>query len=105
MGTLLPACLEIGSVRVELEDIGEGWSGDYTDDPDDAPLMRFSVLRREKDEWMQVPDSSYCTRVDIRTLEPTRVSAILHKIMDEVFDIVAAGHRPKHVCEQLSWME
>jgi len=42
-------------VRVELEWIGEGYEGDYDpEDPEDVPLLRFTVYRREGDWWEQV---------------------------------------------------
>ena len=38
--------LTIKNVSVELEDIGEGLSGDYDpNDKDDIPLLRFTVLK------------------------------------------------------------
>lgn len=49
---------DFGALAVELEDIGEGYSGDYDpNDPRDEPLIRFTV-------WLDgelVPQGSYCT--------------------------------------------
>jgi hypothetical protein len=72
---------EDGLVLVELEYIGEGDCGDYDEtDPDDVPLVRFSLYRMYVDgidndkfadvcdtcdydhcEWGAVRDGSYCT--------------------------------------------
>ena len=65
------------NIMVVWEWIGEGYEGDYNeDDPDDAPLLRFSVLTREQHptegdvgDWEPAEDASYCTENVIDTPE------------------------------------
>ena len=52
--------LEEDGIRVEWEDIGEGICGDYNpEDPDDIPLLRFSVSILLDGQWEAVEDASY----------------------------------------------
>ena len=75
--------LRRGNLRVTWEYIGEGLSGDYNhEDPQDVPLLRFTVSRRipgmaddtgvEPDEWQQLDDASYCTRMPNVGVEPKK---------------------------------
>jgi hypothetical protein len=117
---------EDGLVKVEMEYIGEGIDGDYDDkDPDDMPLMRFSIYRKITDdaecrekmwnltlsdfceeeigEWVYVEDSSYCTQIwaDLPTkniLEAAKF--ILSCVEDNVRDM----KREKRLYESLSWI-
>jgi hypothetical protein len=85
--------LTAGDVKVVLEAIGEGRSGEYNeDDPEDIELLRFTVYRKnpdhptintpwEWDAWEQVEDASY-----------------------EVYSYVEAGQSIKKICELLSWI-
>lgn len=92
-------------VRVELEWIGEGWSGDYDDrDPDDEPLLRFTVSHRVNGEWEQVDDASYCTQLSALTTTEEERRRILASIMEQVYDDVAGGRSIKRLCEDLSWL-
>jgi hypothetical protein len=94
-----------GTVAVDLEDIGEGLSGDYDEsDGDDKPLLRFTVCRVEGGELVEVPDGSYCTRVDARAEAAVR-QAILEAIMEQVHAPAAAGLSVKDLCERLSWID
>ena len=88
-------------VTVELDDIGEGLSGDYDPkDKDDVPLLRFTVLKGNE----PVEDASYCTQVptNITIVEATK---ILGAIMNEVFEPIMQGHSIKKMCERLSWID
>ena len=88
-------------VTVELEDIGEGLSGDYDPkDKDDVPLLRFTVLKGNE----PVEDASYCTQVptNITIVEATK---ILGAIMNEVFEPIMQGYSIKKMCERLSWID
>lgn len=112
-----------GNVRVELDFIGEGSSGDYhPDDPDDEPLLRFTILgRRRADgsrrglpnddglewgshgEWTPFRDASCCTALSA-TLPKAEQRKALRYLMDEVFDPAHQGHPIKKLCERLSWI-
>jgi hypothetical protein len=93
------------NVRVDLEWIGEGVSGDFDpDDPNDVPLLRFTVYRREVESatgWTQVSDASYCTN-----LPATAPRAILAHAIKRIYDEVAAeveeDNDVKRLCENLS---
>lgn len=98
-----------GIVRVELEHIGEGWSGEYQPDPvdgiaDDEPLLRFTVERKCADgTWEAYDDASYCTGLsaDLPEEEQRKYAQI---ILDNVAGSVTAGSSVKRACEELSWL-
>jgi len=101
-----------GRIKVELENIGEGRSGDYQpSDPEDVPLMRFSVCRKVAgndrflgQEWEQLDDASYCTQIPA-----TSPQVMLHRLAQYLLDVVYEpandGHSIKKICERLSWIE
>ena len=92
-------------VRVDIEYIGEGYSGDYNpDDPEDEPLLRFSVYQSGANHWDQVNDGSYCTCLSakIDELDKAMVAKI---IMDEVYGPISTGTRPKRAMEWLSHLD
>ena len=92
------------TVRVELEDIGEGYNGDYDpDDPNDTPLLRFTVSKHEDGEWYQIDDASYCTQLPVSITEE-QANSVLNFIMNEVYDAVIGGNSIKRRCELLSWI-
>lgn len=94
-----------GIVKVELEDIGEGWSGDYNpEDSEDTPLLRFTVSRLEDGNWEQVADASYCTRIPVDTPEDVQRKILSH-IMAHVESNAASGASVKRICEELSWVD
>ena len=96
-----------GDVKVTLEHIGDGWSGDYNeDDPDDDPILRFDVYKRVDDycgsEWEPVDNGSYCTR--LKTTTPRwMLKKVLDRIMWHVKDSVLSGSSIKRTCEWFSW--
>ena len=93
--------LTIKNVSVELEDIGEGLSGDYDpNDKDDIPLLRFTVLK----DGEPVDDASYCTQVPT-DITPTEATNVLATIMNEVAEPLAQGYSIKKMCERLSWID
>lgn len=93
-----------GIVKVELESIGEGYNGDYDpDDPEDQPLLRFTVLKLVDGEWEQIDDASYCTELPESTPNDLQ-GLVLTFIMDEVYDAVVGGASIKKRCELLSWL-
>ena len=93
--------ITIEDVTVELEDIGEGISGDYDpNDKDDIPLLRFTVWK----DHVQVDDASYCTQVPT-TISVTEATKVLSTIMNEVFEPVIRGYSIKKMCERLSWID
>lgn len=58
-----------GDKKVVWEWIGEGCDGDYNEnDSKDVPLLRFSCSQLKNNEWMELPDSSYCTRMPVASL-------------------------------------
>ncbi len=93
--------LTANGVTVELEDIGEGLSGDYDpEDKDDIPLLRFTVLKDNE----PVEDASYCTQVPTN-VTITEATKILGAIMNEVLEPVTQGHSIKKMCERISWID
>ena len=93
--------LTVNNITVELEDIGEGLSGDYDpEDKDDIPLLRFTVLKGDE----PVEDASYCTQVPT-IISITEATKILGAIMNEVHDPVMQEYSIKKICERLSWID
>lgn len=92
------------TVKVELEYIGEGYNGDYDpDDPEDQPLLRFTVLKLVDGEWEQIDDASYCTQLP-ESIPNDEKMWVLTFIMNEVYDAVVGGASIKKRCELLSWI-
>ena len=92
-------------VMVVLEYIGEGYGGDYDEeDPQDEPLLRFSVLKENKSgELEDLHDCSYCTSLSAR-LSDLKKKQAAKIIMDRVYPLVAEGRSAKRECEKLSWL-
>lgn len=92
-------------VKVELEWIGEGLDGDYNEEnPDDIPLLRFSVYKKINDQWEAIDDASYCTQLPATIGMGTATVAAAH-ILRQVEDIVLEGGSIKKICEKLSWID
>ena len=90
-------------VHVELEDLGEGLSGEYNDeDTDDEPLLRFTVTSGE--DFEPIEDASYCTRISADT-DLVRQGHLASMILNEVLEPVLAGKSIKKLCERLSWID
>lgn len=93
--------LTMNDITVELEDIGEGLSGDYDPtDKDDVSLLRFTVLSDNE----PVEDASYCTQVPTN-ITITEATTVLSAILNEVADPLAQGYSIKKMCERLSWID
>lgn len=103
-------------LALDLEFIGEGNSGDYDeDDPDDVPLMRFTLLQREEGyaeeevrDFEAVSDCSYSTNIRADLPQET-IQALAEKLLAE-FEATYDGsrygaYRPKAQAERLSWMD
>lgn len=92
------------NVRVELEHIGEGWQGEYDEtDPDDTPLLRFTVSKLVDGEWQEVNDASYCTQLPDSISEDDR-NRVMQYIMEHVYSSVMSGISIKRMCEHMSWL-
>lgn len=98
-----------GNVRVTLDDIGEGWNGDYNeDDPDDESLFRFTTYTRESadSEWEEVNDASYCTQLPTDLPAP-QVRVALNALMDEFYSPLANDREASvtGAAEKMSWIK
>lgn len=115
------------NVRVVLEDLGEGVSGEFNDgDPEDEPLLRFTVYAKPtqdwidrgvdpsrlngwdgealSESWMEVSDASYCTNINGDLPLETRQRLAQH-LLDEVFEAASVGESIKKLCERLSHID
>jgi hypothetical protein len=107
-----------GDVQLVWEWIGEGYEGDFNDeDPDDEPLLRFSVYARNLDdtareemgypdeEWVPVEDASYCTGVSAKE-DREELTKALELMSDRVWGAFQSDSPPtfglKGTCEDLS---
>lgn len=116
--------LEKGRLRLELEDLGEGFSGEYDEeDPNDAPLLRFTfyAINPNPDDpeasprLDQLDECSYCTGIQADAPWVVQLACAC-EIFDEVFDKLslpadpneeidpATGRDARRVCERLSNM-
>ena len=99
--------VEREGVIVVLSWIGEGWDGDYQDDdPEDCPLLRFSVYRATTgpQDRNEINDASYCTRIPATVSQNTAHRLAVY-ILDAVYDAAHDGHSIKKLCERLSWID
>lgn len=91
-------------IKVEWVDLDEGLSGEYNpNDPEDIALLRFDVSELVDGEWEIMDNGSYCTAMPVHTPKVVLEQG-LHKIYDEVYDVLAGGGSIKKTCESLSWM-
>lgn len=97
-------CLIRGKVKVEWVNLDEGNNGDYDpEDPSDENLLRFDVSHMVNNEWVEVPDGSYCTQMPALCGDNI-LEAGLKTIMDAIYDDVSAHGRAKRTCEEMSWI-
>lgn len=100
--------LESGPLRIEFVFLEEGLHGKYKEnDPDDRPLLRFYVLRRDADadnsNWNEVEDSSFRTCISYDTA-PEHLALLLTFIFTAVTNAMQTGESIEKVCEGLSWL-
>lgn len=96
--------LTLGTVRVELDFIGEGYGGDYDpDDAEDTQLLRISVLAQNLEgEWEIVENGSTCTNLDATRTSPGARTFIVMGAMTAVKDTIDAGGSVKRAVEEMS---
>jgi hypothetical protein len=115
-----PVVLRIENVLVRLDYIGEGRCEDYNpEDPDDIPLLRFSVYRKDEilddmmnvtgytENWEEIDDSSYCTCLSAKTSRKI-LRQVADVIMSNIFRRAKWGrenHPIKKTCEVLSHID
>ena len=91
-----------GNLRVTLEYIGEGVSGDYDDqDPEDEPLVRFSCDQKVDGRWEGLDNASYCTQLPVTISEEIKEKAAA-AIMQELEG--CAESSKKKALERMSWL-
>lgn len=100
-------------LAVELAHVGEGWEGEYdADNPDDEPLLRFSVLGQTLDgEWVALDRTSYCTGLSAHAAWEVRLAAAA-QVFNEVAPLLSpgpgeeiteeTGQNAKRTCQDLS---
>jgi hypothetical protein len=94
-----------GENKVVWEWSGEGADGDYDEENVlDYPHLRFSCLKQHKDcddvdsgDWVEIPDSSYCTRLPISTPH-WMLKKAAKEILEALLDVSY-----KNKLEDLSW--
>lgn len=83
--------------KVEWEDLGEGFGGDYTGEKDDVALLRFSCYERIGTKWEPMEDASYCTRLPVGSPEKW-----LHNASESILTVLERSSY-KRGLEELSW--
>lgn len=97
----LAVCEDYGSgIRVELEYIGEGYDGDWDpENPQDAPLLRFRVFDRVREEGDEEYDS-YCTQI------PATMPLVMMKSFAcELAERLSNDEAWKSLLDQWSWAD
>jgi hypothetical protein len=94
-----------GLFKVEIEYLDEGRGGEYDEnDPEDLPLLRFTVFEMAAGEWAELPDGSYCTRLPA-TSDRAVVEEAANLILTRITNAFNTQESLKTVCERLSWMD
>lgn len=104
--TDIPVTIEGDRVKAEWYNAGEGICGDYDpEDPMDENLLRFDISWKNRDEWEEVEDASYCTctYADTAIEDLTKALYIIYKEYDNVIDNYPE-HSLKKLGERLSWI-
>ena len=98
------AALEYTNIRVEFNNIGEGYNGDFNpNDPDDVYLLRFDISTRKGTGWEPVEDASRCTQIPVGAAPEVILKRAL-EIHDAVHDALIAGDSIRAICDKCSWM-
>jgi len=98
------ATLEYTNIRVEFNNIGEGYHGDFNpNDPDDCLLLRFDISKRSDTGWEPVEDASRCTQLPVGAA-PEIIFKRALEAHDAVHDALMAGDGIRTICDKLSWM-
>jgi len=87
------------NIKVEFEDIGEGYGGDWNPDDPDTSLLRFTVYI----DGEQAKDGSYRTLMPVDTPQVILCYALAF-LMYEVEDSLEKGDFKQRM-EFCSWME
>lgn len=91
--------------RIEISYAGEGLSGDYEpSDPDDRPLLRFTISRLASDgEWDTDDDASFCSSLSAR-LSREKIEHAAGLALDFLQRNDSAGKSLRRLGGELSWM-
>lgn len=97
-----------GTLVTEWEDLGEGHLGEWDEnDPDDEPLLRFSVSFQPDDDpadYHYFDNGSYCTNVRSDSDDTAQV-ALLTVVHNEARRALTAGEGFKRAMEDVSHVE
>jgi hypothetical protein len=92
------------NIRLVWEHIGEGWNGDYNaEDPNDKPLLRFSIDWRNNGDWEGLDDASYCTGLPTDT-SPTTLREYADSIIASLSSTKEQPTGHKRTLERWSWV-
>lgn len=90
--------------KFSLYYIGEGVNGDFDNsDPDDTPLLRYSIDEWHDGAWQSIENTSYCTQLPCSINLITAYAALEH-IADKVIPFFNSNSSHKRICEQMSWI-
>jgi hypothetical protein len=81
---------------LDWEDIGEGYDGDFTDDPDDRPLWRATLVD-ENDE--QLSDGSYCTSAVVGEASKRELTLMA----EDLFRSLGSSPFNRRVMQEWTW--
>ena len=107
--------IEKRDVRVSVEYIGEGKSGDYTKEENDIPLMRFYILKKEYVSggngtdhpdwnWVEVDNGSCCTQIPVDTPNDL-LNKFAQIVLERVVEYIKDNDSIKHLSEEFSWAD
>lgn len=96
--------VEQDGLRVDLEYIGEGYNGDYDpNDPEDEPLLRFTLIDVSDGDWNPVDDASYCTTISAYTTPIELRENVAKRILNAY--LTSDRSKWKRLGEQLSYID
>lgn len=101
-----PVSIENDLIRVDWYDAGEGLCGEYNPaDEDDVHLLRFDVYKKVDENWEEVEDASYCTRMPYASNQELLVYS-LYVIFKNYYNALKddPDASVKKLGEQLSWI-
>lgn len=98
--------LIVNEVKVELSWKGEGISGEFNENDSefDEPMLRFSVYKRIKGEWLAVDDASSCTELSAKCSADI-LGVAANYVMKSVYSDVVLNYPIKRMCQKLSHLD
>jgi hypothetical protein len=101
---LAPMVKQNDTLKVELQWKGDGLSGDFDPhDPEDVPLLRFMVEKRQEETWVPVEGGDRITTLPA-TLTDAKQSLVVDFLLSRLTTAYQQGQF-KQMAAKLAWMD